>query len=170
MEPTLTILGVYRLDVSPEIAAQLPMYGDDEQCRDHFSSVVLVEAIASGVDERFTLADFTQPNRAYPHGAAQVPWDEGLLSSDGETLLIERSIVWKGMDHFGSRSTSTTGTRNYRCAGRMVRYPVQPLWPCRCGSNCSCLIGPAIDGPSFMTALHCDHLGTPLILVILRNG
>ena len=88
MEPTLTILGVYRLDVTPEIfAAQLPMYGDDEQCRDHFSSVVLVEAIASGVDERFSLSDFTQPNPTYPHGAAQVPWDEGLLSSDGEALL-----------------------------------------------------------------------------------
>src|SRR5882724_9489032 len=88
MAPTLTILGLYRLDVTPEVfAAQLPMYGDEEQCRDHFSSVVLIEAAVSEADERFSLSDFTQPNPTYPHGAAQAAWDEGLLSGDGEVLL-----------------------------------------------------------------------------------
>ncbi len=96
MEPTLTILSVYRLDVTPEIfAPQLPMYGDDEKCRDHFASVVLIEAVVSGVDERFTLSDFIQSNPAYPHGAAQVPWDEGLLSSDGEALLRREVVIGK---------------------------------------------------------------------------
>jgi hypothetical protein len=91
MAPTLTILGVYWLHVTPEIfAAQLPMYCDQEQCRDHFSAVALIEAVASEDDERFSLSDFTQPNPAYPHGAAQAPWDEGLLSSDGETLLVRK--------------------------------------------------------------------------------
>jgi hypothetical protein len=91
MSPTLTILGVYRLDVTPEIfAAQLPMYGDEGQCRDHFSSVVLIEAVVTDTDERFNVADFTQPNPDYPHGAAQVPWDEGLLSSDGEVLVARK--------------------------------------------------------------------------------
>jgi hypothetical protein len=45
MPARLQVLGVYQLDVTPEVfAEQLPMYGDEEQCRDHFSSVVLIEA------------------------------------------------------------------------------------------------------------------------------
>lgn len=100
MNPTLNILGVYRLDVTPEIfAAQLPMYGDAEQCRDHFSSVVLIEAVVSGIDDRFSLSDFTQPNPAHSHGA-QVPWDEGLLSNDGELLLARKLNCVKGHGPF----------------------------------------------------------------------
>jgi hypothetical protein len=95
--PTLTVLGVYRLDVTPEIfAAQLPMYGDEDQCRHHFSSVVLIEAVLSEAEEQFSLFDFTQPNPAYPHGVAQAPWDEGLLSSDGEVLLARKINCVKG--------------------------------------------------------------------------
>jgi|SRR6516162_6270172 hypothetical protein len=91
MVPNLTILGVYRLHVTPEIfTEQLPMYGDEGQCRDHFSSVVLIEAVASEIDERFSLSDFTQPNSDYPGGDPQVPWDEGLLSSDGEVLMARK--------------------------------------------------------------------------------
>ena len=92
MQPTLTILGVYRLDVTRKVfSAQLAMYGDERQCRDHFSSVILIEALVDYADETFALSDFTQPNPAYPRGANQVPWDEGLLSSDG-TVLLARKI------------------------------------------------------------------------------
>ena|SRR5687768_17159812 len=105
-EPKLEILGVYRLDVTPEVfAAQLPMYGDEEQCQDHFSSVVLIEAFVSDFSESFSLDDIQQPRpwlpneaihpRAFggipPETSFQVPWDEGLLSPDGEQLLA-RSI------------------------------------------------------------------------------
>jgi hypothetical protein len=87
MQPALTILGMYKLKVTRQVfAAQLPMYGNEQQCRDRFSSVVLIEALVNDVDERFSLSHFTQPNPAYPHGASQVPWDEGLLSSDGNLL------------------------------------------------------------------------------------
>jgi hypothetical protein len=97
MVPTLTVLGVYRLDVTPEIfAAQLPMYGDEGQCRDHFTSVVLIEAVVADVDERFSLSGFSQSNPAYPHGVAQAPWDEGLLSSDGEVLVARKINCVKG--------------------------------------------------------------------------
>ena len=97
MSPTLTVLGIYHLDVTPDIfAAQLPMYGDEVKCRDHFSSVVLIEVAASQTDERFSLADFTQSNPDYPHGAAQVPWDEGLLSGDGEALIAREMNCVKG--------------------------------------------------------------------------
>jgi hypothetical protein len=91
MPANLQILGVYRLDVTPEVfAEQLPMYEDDAQCRDHFSSVVLVEAQVDGGDERFNLDSFAQPNPAYPHNSPQSPWDEGLLSLDGESLLSRK--------------------------------------------------------------------------------
>ncbi|MCU1273557.1 MAG: hypothetical protein JWO48_988 [Bryobacterales bacterium] len=97
MPAYLQILGVYRLDVTPEVfAEQLPMYGDEEQCRDHFSSVVLVEALVEAGGERFSLHDITQPNPAYPHGSSQAPWDEGLLSPDGETLLSRKISCVKG--------------------------------------------------------------------------
>ena len=101
MIPTLTILGVYRLDVTPDVfAAQLAMYRDEAQCRDHFSSVVLVDAVASDVDERFSLSDVTQLNPTCPHGALQVPWDEGLLSNDGEVLLTRKINCVKGNGPF----------------------------------------------------------------------
>lgn len=107
-EPKLEILGVYRLDVTPEVfAAQLPMYGDEAQCRYHFSSVVLIEALARNCSGSFSLDDMKQPrpwrpNEAiHPHpfgldgippgGSFQAPWDEGLLSPDGERVLA-RSI------------------------------------------------------------------------------
>jgi hypothetical protein len=93
----LTILGVYRLDITRQIfAAQLPMYGDEEQCRDHFRSVVLIEAVVSVADEPFSLSDFTQPNPHYPGGDPQVPWDEGLLSPNGEILLARTINCVKG--------------------------------------------------------------------------
>ena len=69
-EPNLEILGVYRLDVTPEVfAAQLPMYGDEAQCRDHFSSVVLIEAIARNCGDVFSLDDIKQPRPWRPNEA-----------------------------------------------------------------------------------------------------
>jgi hypothetical protein len=80
----LRVLGVYQLDVTPEVfAAQLPMYGDEDQCRRHFSSVVLVEGVVDDPEGKF-LDGITQPNPAYPGGWPQAPYDEGLLSADGE--------------------------------------------------------------------------------------
>jgi hypothetical protein len=66
------------------------MYGDRVQCLDHFSSVVLIEAVVRNPEPDFSLDQFTQPNPAYPHAEPQVPWDEGLLTSNGESLLARR--------------------------------------------------------------------------------
>lgn len=97
MSDILQVLGVYRLDVTPEVfAEQLPMYGDETQCWDHFSSVVLIEAIGESDEERFPLSGITQPNPAYPHGAAQAVWDEGLLSADGTVLLARKISCVRG--------------------------------------------------------------------------
>jgi hypothetical protein len=87
-DPTIEILGVYRFLVTDEVfQSQLPMYGDEDQCRHHFSSVVLVEAVARNLDDRFNMGDFTQRIPAYPGGSAQVAYDEAVLSQDGGTLL-----------------------------------------------------------------------------------
>jgi hypothetical protein len=78
-------VGVYKLSVTEELyRAQLEMYGDEEQCRDHFSSVVLVEVLVNDLDERFNIGHFKQPNPAFPEGGEQVAYDEALLSIDGQ--------------------------------------------------------------------------------------
>jgi hypothetical protein len=41
-------------------AEQLPMCGDETQCWDHFSSVVLIEAIGESAEQRFPPSGFTQ--------------------------------------------------------------------------------------------------------------
>jgi hypothetical protein len=92
MEPKLTILGVYQLEVTPALFhAQLPMYGNEDQCRDHFSSIVLLECTVEGIDDTFALDGFTQANPAYPHSSPQVPWDEALLSQKGD-FIVARGI------------------------------------------------------------------------------
>lgn len=89
--PEIEVLGVYELEVTEEVfQAQLPMYGDEDQCWNHFSSVVLIEVIVRGVDHRFSVGDFTQPNPDYPFNSPQVAYDEALLSLDGEELLDRR--------------------------------------------------------------------------------
>lgn len=89
--PEIEVLGVYELEVTDEVfRAQLPMYGDEDQCWDHFSSVVLIEVIVRDVDHRFSVGDFTQRNPDYPFNSPQVAYDEALLSLDGEELLDRR--------------------------------------------------------------------------------
>jgi hypothetical protein len=98
MVATLQILGVYRLNVTRKIfAAQLRMYGDEDLCRNHFSSVVLIEAVINDPTESFDLTDVKQPNPSFTQGSAQVPWDEGLLSSDGESLIARKLGCVKGL-------------------------------------------------------------------------
>ncbi len=113
LEPELKILGVYQLDVTPDVfAAQLPMYGNEEQCRDHFSSVVLIEAVVLNCDSGFSLDKFKQPRPMIPNlgihphpnglhgippeGSFQAPWDEGLMSADGKQLMARSLGCVKG--------------------------------------------------------------------------
>lgn len=97
-DPSIEVLGVYRLFVTDEIfEAQLPMYGDEEECRHHFSCVVLIEAIAKDLDDRFDVGAFTQSNPNYPGGYSQVAYDEALLSLDGEVLISRKPFCMRNV-------------------------------------------------------------------------
>jgi len=89
-EPKLTILGVYKPVISEEAwKEQREIAGDDAITRDHFARLVLIEAIADGLTEPFLMGEFGQMQPDHPDdpGWMQVGYDEGLLSSDGETLI-----------------------------------------------------------------------------------
>ncbi len=101
-EPTVEALGVYRLPVSDELFEEqfTILYGYDipeedriaavRQCRDQLSSVVLVEALVTNRDSRFSVSDFTQPREGLLKDDWQAAWAEAYLAPDGESLLVER--------------------------------------------------------------------------------
>jgi hypothetical protein len=93
-QPTLTVLGVYRPQISEETwQEQLNVTGDEENTREHFDKLVLIEAIADAIDEPFDFGKFGQMQLEFPDDPErmQVGYDEGLLSNDGETL-IQRAV------------------------------------------------------------------------------
>jgi hypothetical protein len=72
-QPTLTILGVYKPQISKEVwQEQWQVTCDDNQTREHFDKLVLIEAVVEGLDEPFDMGSFGQiayriPRRSQPH-------------------------------------------------------------------------------------------------------
>jgi hypothetical protein len=66
---------------------------DDDQTREHFDKLVLIEAVVDGHDEPFDMGSFGQMLIEFPDDPSRmmVGYDEGLLSADGESL-IERNM------------------------------------------------------------------------------
>jgi len=94
IEPSLTVLGVYRPQINAETwQEQWQVLGDDDQTREHFEKLVLIEAVVTGLDEPFEMGKLGQMQADHPNdpGYMQVGYDEGLLSPDGE-LLIQREM------------------------------------------------------------------------------
>lgn len=90
MDPQLTVLGVYRPQISTETwQQQWQVTGDYKLTREHFENLVLIEAIVEGLDEPFNMGRFGQVYKGTPvfPEHMQVGYDEGLLSEDGETLV-----------------------------------------------------------------------------------
>lgn len=90
MEPKLTILGVYRPQISAETwQEQWQVTEDDEETKRHFDRLVLIEAIAENLREPFDMCSFGQMQLDFPNDPSRmmVGYDEGLLSLDGETLI-----------------------------------------------------------------------------------
>jgi hypothetical protein len=93
-EPTLTILGVYRPQISDETwQEQWQVTADDDDTREHFNQLVLIEALVDGLEASFDMGAFGQMQKEFPNDPSRmmVGYDEGLLSADGE-VLIERNM------------------------------------------------------------------------------
>jgi hypothetical protein len=98
-EPKLTVLGVYRPQISSETwKEQWHVTEDDKETQEHFDSLVLIEAVVDDLGEPFDMSRLGQINLAFRDDAAQmmVGYDEGLLSSDGETLIERRMDCIEG--------------------------------------------------------------------------
>jgi hypothetical protein len=98
-EPKLTILGVYRPQISKETwEEQWQVTGDDEYTREHFDKLVLIEAIVDGLNEPFEMIKFGQTQKEFPDDSKrmQVGYDEGLLSSNGEQLILREMDCVEG--------------------------------------------------------------------------
>lgn len=117
-EPRLTILGVYKPQISEETwQEQWQVTEDDAETREHFEELVLIEAIVDGLAEPFDMDRFGQMCPEFPDDPSQmlVGYDEGLLSSDGEELIL------RNMD-------CIEGTGPLRFAVYLHRYdPERPL-------------------------------------------
>jgi hypothetical protein len=89
-EPHLTVIGVYRPVISAETCReQWQVTGDDGATQGHFGRLVLIEAVTEGLSGAFDFSKFGQMQPDHPDDPRymQVGYDEGLLSSDGETLI-----------------------------------------------------------------------------------
>ena len=93
-DPTLTVLGVYRPQISADTwQEQWQVTEDDDATREHFEELVLIEATVDGLEEPFDMSRLGQMRPDFPDDQSRmmVGYDEGLLSSDGE-LLIQRDM------------------------------------------------------------------------------
>jgi hypothetical protein len=89
-DPRLTIIGVYRPQISAETwQEQWEVTDDDDHTREHFAKLVLIEAVVEGLTEPFEMIKFGQMQVDFPNHPSRmmVGYDEGLLSFDGETLI-----------------------------------------------------------------------------------
>ena len=89
-EPCLKLLGVYKPQISAETwQEQWQVTADDEQTREHFEKLVLIEAVVDGLSNPFDMAKLGQMQAEHPGDPKwmQVGYHEGLLSADGETLI-----------------------------------------------------------------------------------
>jgi hypothetical protein len=117
-ESRLTVPGVYHPEISKETwKEQWAVTGDDQKTREHFRTLVLIEAVVEELNGRFEMDKFGQMDPDFPDDLShmQVGYDEALLSSDGE-LLIQRQM------------TCVYGTGPLRFAVYLHRYgPDKPL-------------------------------------------
>ena len=98
-EPTLTVIGVYRPLISKETwREQWQVTEDDDATREHFDGLVLIEAVAEELSGPFDFSKFGQMHPDHPDDPnhMQVGYDEGLLSSDGETLIQRKMDCVQG--------------------------------------------------------------------------
>lgn len=98
-QPTLTVLGVYRPQISAETwQEQWQVTESDEDTREHFDKLVLIEAVVDGLEEPFDMCRFGQMQLEFPGDPSRmmVGYEEGLLSADGESLIQRETDCVQG--------------------------------------------------------------------------
>ena len=121
-EPRLSVLGVYRPVISAETwHEQWQVSEDDNETKEHFDSLVLIEAVVEGLDEHFEMSRFGQMSALRPDdpNSMLVGYDEGLLSSDGESLMERGMDCVRARVLCGLRCISTNTTQVGPCCGRV---------------------------------------------------
>ena len=100
-KPSLEVLGVYRVPITDALiqdriensysADQVDTPEDrravEQECREFFGSIVLIETRVRGCDERFNVGDFTQRCDGVPRENWQAAYDEAFLGPDGESRI-----------------------------------------------------------------------------------
>jgi hypothetical protein len=65
--PTLTVLGVYKPQISTETwQDQWQVTASDDQTREHFDTLVLIEAVVEGLNDPFDMSQFGQMRPEFP--------------------------------------------------------------------------------------------------------
>jgi hypothetical protein len=146
-EPKLTVLGVYRPTISEKTwQEQWEVTENDQQTREHFDKLVLIEARVENLNEPFDMGEFGQMRSELPTDPnyMQVGYDEGLLSPDGGSLLA------RTMD-------CVQGKGPLRFAVYLHLYdPTRPLlWQCR-QVNCPALSGAPERLMKLMSYMACS--------------
>lgn len=88
-KPGIRVLGVYKPEIPSSVyREQWQVTGSDSATDARFQKLVLIEAVVSNADERFTMKDLGQTVDVpgFPRHV-QCAYDEALLSADGNTLI-----------------------------------------------------------------------------------
>jgi hypothetical protein len=103
-EPSVEVLGVYQVRATDALIQDRIQYSYSEddvktkegraaaerECREFLDSIVLIEVVIHGCDDRFDVGDFTQRIGDNPDNW-QVAYAEAFLAPDGEALASEHS-------------------------------------------------------------------------------
>lgn len=86
---SIEILGVYKPYIPEDTyQEQWQVTESDEETKEHFDGLVLIEAIVHDIDDQFDISRIgQQPPHSDDPSYFMVPYDEALLSSDGESLI-----------------------------------------------------------------------------------
>ena len=104
-EPSVEVLGVYRVRATDELVLDRMEYAysveqkattedrmaAEQESREFFESIALVEVLVHNRDKRFRVGDFTQRVGPGPtRDDWQVAWADAYLTPDGDALAAER--------------------------------------------------------------------------------
>ncbi len=134
--PKLTLLGIYKPHISAETwQQQWEVTADDEATHEHFEKLVLIEATVEALVEPFDMGSFGQMQTEFPDDPKrmQVGYDEGLLSADGETMIVREinAVQGSGILRFAVYLHLYNPSRPLQWQGGLVEGPAIADMPVR---------------------------------------